>query len=187
MSTPTLIQAQDKLACISLIGMAGAGKTTVAQALAKRISWAFADTDHVIEATYGTFLQTIASALTKEEFLNTEAHCIKNMRFNRTVIATGGSVVYREDAMEHLAGLGPIVYIKADLPLILKRIARNPNRGLAIAKGQTIEDLFYEREALYQKYAHYTLQVDKLTPPECANEIMELLPKDVLSLEMKKP
>ena len=186
MPTPNLIQAYDKLVCISLVGMAGAGKSTVAQALAQQISWPLADTDHIIEASYGTILQNIANALTKDEFLDAEAHCIQNLRLNRTVIATGGSVVYREKAMEHLATLGPIVHIKVKLPLILSRIAKNPNRGLAIAPGQTIEDLFYEREALYQKYAHYTLNADELNPAQCANEIMKLLPQDILFLDAKK-
>ncbi len=186
MSTPTLIQASTKLACISLIGMAGAGKSTVAQALAQHISWALVDTDHIIEASYGTMLQNIANAITKDEFLDTESHCIKHLSLNRTVIATGGSVVYREEAMENLATLGPIVHIKVDLPLILERIARNPNRGLAIAEGQTVEDLFYEREALYQKYAHYTLQADSLSPMECASEIMKFLPQDILFSEVKR-
>ena len=185
MSTPKFIQACDKVACISLIGMAGAGKSTVAQALATHISWPIADTDHIIEATYGTMLQNIADALTKEEFLDTEAHCIQNLKLNRVVIATGGSVIYREEAMQHLASLGPIVHIKVELPLILKRIARNPNRGLAIAPGQTIEDLFYEREALYEKYAHYSLQTDNLNPTECAKGIMELLPENILFTEIK--
>jgi len=185
MSTSNFIQAHDKLACISIIGMAGAGKSTVAYTLAKHISWSLIDTDHIIEATYGTDLQNIADALTKEEFLNTEAHCIKNLRLNRSVIATGGSAVYRDEAMKHLASLGPIVHLKVDLALILKRIAKNPNRGLAIAEGQTIEDLFYERESLYQKYAHYTLQADKLSPTECANNIINLLPQDILFLGVK--
>lgn len=185
MSTPKLIQAYDKLACITLIGMAGAGKSTVAQALAQHISWSLADTDHILEATYGTILQNVANNLTKDEFLDTEAHCIQNLRFNRTVIATGGSVIYREKAMEHLASLGPIVHIMVELPLVLSRIARNPNRGLAIAPEQTIKDLFYEREALYQKYAHYTLHADELNPAQCANEIMKLLPQDILFLEVR--
>jgi shikimate kinase len=75
----------------------------------------------------------------------------------RCVIATGGSVVYRPEAVEHLLTLGPIIHIAAPLDIIMERIARKPDRGLVIAPGQTIEELFDERRKLYDQYA--TLQV----------------------------
>lgn len=180
MSVERSIEKKDLIPCVSIIGMAGAGKSTVSKELASHIDFALVDTDHYIEATYGTILQNIADTLTKEEFLDMEESCITRLQLRRCVVATGGSVIYRENTMKHLAELGSIVHIKVSLPLILERIACNPNRGLAIAPGQSIEDLFHERENLYQKYAHYTVEADKLNPTECAKQITDFLSKSFL-------
>lgn len=155
--------------CVTLIGMAGAGKTTIGKALANVLGWAHIDTDNLIEATYGTSLQNVADSMSKEAFLDVEAGVISRIGARRTVLSTGGSVVYRDGAMQHLVSLGPILYLDVALPVILERIARNPDRGLAIAPGQTIEDLFNERKALYEKYASFTVQAGSLTPLECAS------------------
>lgn len=151
-STP---QAQP---CIALIGMAASGKTTIGKALAKHLGWAHVDADAVIEAQYGVSLQTLAESMTKEAFLDCEATVIKSLRLQRTVLSTGGSVVYRPEAMKHLQKLGPIVRLSVELPEILERIARKPDRGLAIAPGQTIEDLVAERELLYIQWADHTIE-----------------------------
>jgi shikimate kinase len=137
--------------CITFIGMAGAGKTTVGRLVARSLDWAFADSDHIIEAAFGSPLQSVTDSMTKEAFIDMEADMVCDLRFTRTVISTGGSVIYRQRTMEHLASLGPIVYLDVPLPIILERIARNPDRGLAIAPGQTVEDLFREREELYRR------------------------------------
>lgn len=160
---------------VILIGMAGAGKSTVGKVLAQRLNWACTDTDHIIEAHYGVVLQGIADALSKEAFLDMECRIIRSLRLNRTVLATGGSVVYREEGMKHLAAMGPLVHLDVPLPVILERIAHKPDRGLAIAPGQTLEDLFHEREALYRRYADISLAVESMSPEECAEAIITKL------------
>ena len=143
MPTPDLVAAPARLApCIILIGMAGAGKSTVGGVLARELGWAFLDSDHLIEALYGARLQDVTDALGKEAFLDAECTVIRAIKANRTVIGTGGSVVYREEAMRHLAKLGPIVHLDLPLAVIEERIARNPQRGLAIAPGQTLPTSF---------------------------------------------
>ncbi len=164
-----------KVPCITLIGMPGVGKSTVGLALSKELEWAFVDSDYIIESIYGVPLQEVTDAVTKEEFLDIEMQVIESLRLFRTIIATGGSVVYRESAMQHLRSLGPIIYLRAPLDLILERIARNPQRGIAIAPGQTIEDLFTERSALYKKYAHCILDVNEYNPEECAKAVEHIL------------
>lgn len=161
--------------CITLIGMAGAGKTTVGIQLAQQLDWAHVDTDTLIEATYGTSLQAIADSMDKESFLDIEGSVIMRIGARRTVLSTGGSVVYRDAAMQHLLSLGPVLYLDVALPVILERIARNPDRGLAIAPGQTIEDLYNERKALYERYATYTLDAGNRTPIECAQAFVTWL------------
>lgn len=161
--------------CVTIIGMAGAGKTTVGRELARQMDWAHVDTDSLIEATYGTVLQNVADSMSKEAFLDVEAGVICRIGAKRAVLSTGGSVVYRAEAMRHLASLGPVIYLDVSLPLVLERIALNPDRGLAIAPGQTIEDLYNERKALYESYQDFTLAADALTPEECGHAILSWL------------
>lgn len=139
--------------CIILIGMAAAGKTTIGKILAGLLGWAHVDSDHVIESIYGARLQAITERMSKDEFLDLEASVITSLKLQRTVISTGGSVVYRQQAVDYLAGMGPLLHLDVPLPIILERIARKPDRGLAIAPGQTVEDLHRERQALYHAAA----------------------------------
>lgn len=162
-------------ACISLIGMPGAGKSTVGRTLARHLDWALLDTDHLIEATYGTVLQNITDAMSKEAFLDLESSIVASIQSQQCVLATGGSVIYRDRAMQHLLALGPVVYLKVSFPLLQERIARNPNRGLAIAPGQSLEDIYSERQELYARYAQYTIDADALTPIQCSNAIIAVL------------
>ena len=163
--------------CITLIGMAGAGKSTTGRQLARLLDWKLMDTDQLIESAYGVPLQDITDKLGKEAFLDVEATVLCAIRAHRVVLATGGSVVYRENAMAHLHSLGPIAYLKAPLPVILERIARNPLRGLAIAPGQSVEDLFHEREALYARYADCAIDAGRISPEACAKAILKRVRK----------
>lgn len=162
----------DDFLCISLIGMPGAGKSAVGVRVAEILGWAHVDTDYLIEATYGVRLQHIVDALDKEQFLDVEAAVIGAMRVQRAVISTGGSVVYRAETMRWLASLGPVIHLKAPLPLLLERIARNPERGIAFAPGQTIEDLFQEREALYRQWSAHSVSVAGLSIDQCAEAVL---------------
>lgn len=161
--------------CISLIGMAGAGKSAVGHALAERLGWAHVDTDFLIESTYGNHLQAITDAMDKEAFLDLEADIVSAVRVQRAVLSTGGSVVYRPQTMQYLASIGPIVFLDVPLPIILERIARKPDRGLAIAPGQTVEDLFIEREALYQQWATLCIPAGSMPIAKCVDTILERL------------
>lgn len=164
-----------KVPCITLVGMPGSGKSTVGLALAQHLRWGFVDSDSVVEATYGVPLQKITDVMTKEEFLDVEATVIASLRLFRVVIATGGSVVYREKAMQHLHSLGPVVHLHAELATIEERIARKPDRGLAIAPGQTIADIYAERQALYARHAQCRINADSLSPEECVQAIVHCL------------
>ncbi|WP_012625593.1 homoserine kinase [Desulfovibrio falkowii] len=165
--------------CIILIGMAGAGKSTVGEALARTLGWAFMDSDHLIEAVYAARLQDVTDALGKSAFLDVESSVVSAIKANRTVIATGGSVVYREQTMRHLASLGPLVYLDVPFTVVEERIARNPQRGLAIAPGQTLRDIFQEREELYTRYATLRCPAADKNPQQCVNWIVQQLPAEV--------
>lgn len=157
-----------RLPCVILVGMPGAGKTTIGARLAKDLDWAFMDSDHVIESLYSTNLQSVTDALGKEAFLDVECEVICSMRLSRCVIATGGSVVYRQKAMDHLATLGPIVYIELALEKIEARVAANPLRGIAMAPGQSLADLYAEREMLYRNASALVCNSGEMNPQECS-------------------
>lgn len=161
--------------CISIVGMAAAGKTRMGAEISRILGWTHVDADHLIEAAYGARLQEVTDAMSKEEFLDLEATVIKGIRLQRAILSTGGSVVYRAEAVEHLKTLGPVLYLDVPLPIILERIARKPDRGLAIAPGQTIEDLFNERRALYRQAAQVTVRGGDGPPPVYAAEAVRLL------------
>ncbi len=177
MSDPTetaFIPHPDKVSpcgAVVIIGMAGAGKTTIGRELAAIIGWPQIDCDHLIEATYGANLQEVTDRMTKDEFLDLEGLVIRNLKIQHAIISTGGSVVYRHKTMEYMASLGPIIYVDVSLPIILDRISRKPERGLAIAPGQTIEDLYNERILLYRRYADFVVKGGSAHPREYAAEI----------------
>ena len=138
---------------IVLIGMPGCGKSTVGVVLAKSLGMDFVDSDLVIQSTMGATLAQLIEQHGDDGFRDIENRVNASIDVQNSIIATGGSVVYREETMRYLASLGPVVFLDVPLPVILDRISRKPDRGLAIAPGQTVEDLFHEREALYRQWA----------------------------------
>ena len=146
------------MSILFLVGARASGKTTIGRELSSLINWPQVDTDHIIESTYGSGLQEISVSMSKEEFLDIEGEIISSINVRRTILSTGGSVVYRQRAVDKLKSLGPVIYILVPLPIILERIARKPDRGLAIAPGQTVEDLYNERARLYQAAADFTVE-----------------------------
>ncbi len=163
--------------CVSLIGMAAAGKTTIGKALSSLIHWPAVDADNFIESIYGACLHDITCSMSKDAFLDIESQAICGLKLQRCIISTGGSVVYRPATMAHLAALGPVIYLDVPLPIILERISRKPDRGLAIAPGQTIEDLYNERALLYKQYADWTIAAGEGAPLEYADAIASWLRK----------
>ena len=161
--------------CISLIGMAASGKTTIGREVAAMIGWAHMDTDHLIESFYGCRLQQVTDSMTKEAFLDLEAEIIQGLSVGNMVISTGGSVIYRQETMNFLTTLGPIIHIDVPLPIILARIARKPDRGLAINPGQTIEDLYLERQELYHKTSNVRFEGSEAPASLLARSVAEWL------------
>ena len=160
---------------VSLIGMAGAGKSTLAPLLAGKLGWEHMDTDSVIEAYYGRPLQGIVDHLGVPEFRKAEEYILSSLGVVRTVVSTGGSVVYGPKAMERLKGLGPVIYLRIGLDACQKRVGGGEGRGLARMPGQNLEDLYTERMPLYEKYADFIVDTDSCPPEECAEQIFQWL------------
>lgn len=141
---------------IVLIGMPGSGKSTVGVLLAKALCMAFLDTDLLIQTKCKQSLQGIIEDRGVEDFLLLEQRIVSKLDVDRTVIATGGSVIYRELAMTHLYGSGIVVFLHAELPILLERLRDSSRRGIALPPGQTIEDLYRERIPKYFRWAEIT-------------------------------
>ncbi len=157
---------------IVLIGMPGAGKSTIGVLLAKSTLMDFTDTDLLIQKKYSSALCDIISEKGIEEFLKIENDVICEAEFHNCVVATGGSAVYGKDAMEMLKKSGTVVYLKVDAAELEKRINNIHTRGIAMKEGTTISELYFERAPLYEKYADITVDCATLTPEQCVDEII---------------
>jgi shikimate kinase len=160
---------------IVLIGMAGAGKSTVGVLLAKALSRQFIDTDLVIQAAEGRRLQDILDSKGLDEFRLTEARHVLALNARGAVIATGGSVVYSEAAMAKLKREGVVVYLKLDPSVLESRVTNFDSRGIAIAPGQTFRELLDERRPLYERYAGITIDCTGLTHEQVVARIIGAL------------
>ena len=138
---------------IILIGMPGAGKSTVGVVLAKVLGYDFIDSDLLIQAETGKRLFEIINASGIDGFLKVENEVNSRIETHHTVISTGGSVIYGEEAMAHLKSIGTVVYIQVPYADLEKRLGNLLKRGGAIRNGSTLKDLYDERVPLYEKYA----------------------------------
>lgn len=154
-----------------LIGMPGAGKSTVGVILAKRIGFNFVDTDLIIQAQMKCRLQEIINTQGLRKFQSIEEQVLMNLNVDNSIIATGGSAVYSKKGMEKLGETGRIIYIQVSLESLKKRINDMGQRGLVMAKGQTFEQLYLERIHLYESFADRTISCENLTAEQVAAKI----------------
>ena len=138
---------------IVLIGMPGAGKSTVGVVLAKTLGYDFIDTDILLSREQGRPLQRILEEVGLEEFLRLEGALGARLRCESTVIATGGSMVLSREGMANLRAIGDMVYLEVPYQELERRINNITTRGIAFAPGETLKDLYERRKPLYEKYA----------------------------------
>lgn len=160
---------------IVLIGMPGAGKSTVGVILAKVLGMNFIDSDLLIQKREGMLLKDIIEKKGLEEYLAIENKVNRNISAYNTVIATGGSVIYCSEAMEHFCDTARVVYIRLSYNTIKKRLGDIKQRGVVLREGQTLLDLYCERCPLYEKYAHIIIDAEGLS----IEGVMERIVKEV--------
>ena len=160
---------------VVLIGMPGCGKSTVGVVLAKILGYRFLDSDLLIQESENRLLHDIIEQEGIEGFEAIENKVNASIDVKRSVIATGGSVVYGREAMEHLKKIGILVYIKLPCEEINRRLGNLEQRGVAIRKNQTLKDLYNERVPLYEKYADITVEEKNLTISQTALYIRDRL------------
>jgi shikimate kinase len=161
-----------------LIGMPGAGKSTVGVLLAKRLGHGFLDTDIVIQSREGRSLERIIREEGTEGFRALEARYIRDIDARRCVVATGGSVVYDDAAMDHLRAGGRVVFLDLSPAALRDRLGDMDARGVTRAPGQSLDDLFAEREPLYRRYADAVVRCDGLGPEPVVRAVLEKIGKD---------
>lgn len=149
-----------KMNNITLIGMPGAGKSTLGVVLAKILGYEFLDSDLLIQKEEKRRLYQIIDEEGEEGFKAIENRVNASIDTENTVIATGGSVVYCSEAMEHLKSIGKVVYLSLSLESLekrlgnlKKRLGNLKKRGVLLKEGQTLKSLYEERVPLYEKYA----------------------------------
>ena len=145
---------------VILIGMPGAGKSTVGVVLAKRLGYTFLDSDLVIQQKYGKLLHELIREHGVEGFWKIENDVNAGLTCDKTVIATGGSAIYGAEAMEHLRSIGTVVYLRLTLSQIEERLGDLTERGVTLREGQDLKALYEERTPLYEKYAHVIIDCD---------------------------
>lgn len=155
-----------------LVGMPGAGKSTVGLLLAKELVKAFVDTDILIQTREGKALQDIIYDHGYEYLRKVEEQVLLESQYLNHVIATGGSVVYSDPGMQHLKKAGRIVFLDVPLEELERRVHNFSTRGIACAPGQTLADLFEERRVLYQRYADITVDCATKHQDEVVSEII---------------
>ncbi len=160
---------------ITLIGMPGAGKSTVGVILAKMLSYKFIDTDITIQTVHKTTLQDIVDRFGHLKLRKIEESITCSINTENSVISTGGSVIYSKKAMEHLKSISKIIFLDVDYENLLKRINNFDSRGLAKSRDQTFLDLYRERNVLYKKYAQVTIDCNAVSQENVAHQIMAKL------------
>lgn len=160
---------------IVLIGMPGVGKSTAGVILAKVIGYQFIDADLVIQEQEGKLLHEIISEVGTDGFIEVENRVNSQIEAHHAVIATGGSVIYGQEAMEHLKNIGTVVYLKVSYDILEERLSDIKGRGVVLKEGQTLYDLYEERTKLYEKYADVTINEEGLTVEETVEELQKHL------------
>lgn len=162
---------------IVLIGMPGVGKSTVGVILAKVLGYQFIDADLVIQKRENKLLHEIISEKGLDGFLKAEeeanVHIAKNKE--KSIVATGGSVVYCEKAMQELKKTGRIVYLKLEYDQLKKRLGNLKGRGVVLKDGQDLRGLYEERIPLYEKYADLTVNEKNLDVEQTLQKIIDRL------------
>lgn len=164
---------------IVLIGMPGVGKSTIGVILAKVLGYQFIDADLVIQKEEGKLLKDIIAEVGPEGFIEVENRVNASICAENSIIATGGSVVYGAQAMEHLKEIGTVLYLSLPYEEIEKRLSDIKGRGVVLRDGQTLKDLYDERTVLYEKYADVTICENGLNVEETIDEILKSKDKDV--------
>ena len=160
---------------VVLIGMPGVGKSTLGVVLAKELGFEFVDADLLIQKRENRLLKEIIAEDGVDGFLKIENDVNASIETDKTVIATGGSVIYGAEAMAHLKEIGIVVYLKLDYESLDSRLGSLKGRGVVLKDGQTLKSLYEERIPLYEKYADIIVDEQGLNLEETLSSVLDRL------------
>lgn len=160
---------------IILIGMPGVGKSTIGVILAKLIGYRFIDTDLIIQDKCGMLLKNIIEREGVDGFIETENRICASVNVEKSVIATGGSAVYGKEAMEHFRSIGTVVYLDQEFSVIEKRLSDIKGRGVVLHEGQSLLDLYRERDPLYRENAQVICKMTDGSVEDNVNVVLKAL------------
>ncbi len=168
-------QTADPMKNIVIIGMPGAGKSTLGVILAKTLGMKFTDTDIAIQEDTGRLLQEIIDSEGPDTFLKIEEKTILSRHFHHDVIATGGSVVFSGRAMEHLKRDSIVLYLMISFEEMIRRLSNITTRGIVLIAGQSLQDMYSQRIPLYEKYADITIDCSDDDFETCMGNVIDEL------------
>lgn len=160
---------------IILVGMPGSGKSTLGILLSKAIGYGYIDSDSVIVAREGKLLPKLIEELGNDGFLEVEAKVNGSICASRCVISTGGSAIYRADAIEKMKKNGVVVYLKIPYEEVERRLGDLKTRGVVLKEGFTLRDLYEERVPLYEAQADFTVELDNSPIEENVEKVREAI------------
>lgn len=141
-----------KVTNITLIGMPTAGKTYLGKMLAEKYQKTWIDLDTA------SLSRTLANGGTEQDYLELEEEVLLSASGDGSVFSCGGSSVYSEKGMKHLADISKIVYLELPLEIVEERLAPvYHNRGVIGSRELTLTELYSQRTRLYQKYADHKI------------------------------
>lgn len=168
-----VLSENNHLLNIALIGMAGAGKSTIGPLLAKQLQYHFVDTDDLIADSGATSLQQLLDTLGQKQFQAQEEQTLLALNLKSHVIATGGSAVYSRPGMKHLQEIALVVWLDVALPVLEARVDNLNSRGLVNPDGIGFAELCRQRLDLYREYASLRIDCTGKGVKEIAREIVE--------------
>ncbi len=163
---------------VTLIGMAGAGKSFIGKRLAKQLGLEFLDIDHdCIQEIYKKPIQQVLDELGEEKYVDMEGRLIIDRTKGREdiLISPGGSIIYHPEAMEHVSNISAVVYLRVPFETINKRLENAPPRAIIGLGKKTMRELYHERVPLYEKYADFTIDSEKQPADDIVKAIVAFL------------
>jgi shikimate kinase len=167
-------EEEKEMTNLILVGMPACGKSIVGVVLAKTLNMDFMDTDILIQTKEGRLLQEMIDLYGNDYFCRAEENVLRHIDAAGTVIATGGSAIHYPEALTHLKKNGVVIYLKVSLETILERLDNITTRGVTLAPGETLTELYHRRIPLYEARSDITIEADKLSVEQTVEEIMKV-------------
>lgn len=148
---------------LTLIGLPGSGKSTIGKLLGADLKFDWVDTDVEMSNKIGLSLNDFIKENGYQKFLKEEEETLANMVKNKTVISTGGSAIYSKVGMENLKKQSIIIYLKADIETIMKRLGDSTKRGIVVIGDKSIKETLKDRIQHYENWADIIIETDTLS------------------------